>query len=198
MARIAIEVDEVEYANQQRLTQLYGQMMADPKAREQLTRAAKLVNPKAVTPELDAKDEVLGALAAERAERIALQEQLAADRAEREQDKALAQFSTGWEAQKAQLRKEGWQDEGIEKVEEHAKTLGIANLSVAAAHLEKITPPQQVAQSSGFAPFDSFNPTERDNENFKALMANGGQDDPMLENKMIREAIDDFRSGRTR
>jgi len=198
MAKIAIEVDEVEYANQQRLTQLYQKMMADPKAREQLTRAAKQVNPQAVTPELDARDEVLGKLEEERQERIKLQEQLAADRAEREQEKALAQFSSGWEAQKAKLRKEGWQDEGIEKVEEHAKALGIPNLSAAAAHLEKITPAPQVAQSSGFAPFDSFNPTERDTENFKALMANGGQDDPMLDNKMIREALDDYRSGRAR
>jgi len=198
MAKIQVEVDEVEYANQRRLTALYGKMMSDPKAREQLTRAAKLVNPQAVTPELDAKDEVLAALETERQERLALQAQLAADKAEREQEKALAQFSSGWEAQKAQLRKEGWQDEGIEKVEEHAKTLGIANLSVAAAPLENITPAPQVAQSSGFAPFDSFHPSERDSENFKALMANGGQDDPMLENKMIREALDDYRSGRTR
>lgn len=198
MAKIAIEVDEVEYANQQRLTQLYGSMMQDPKSRELLTKAAKIVNPKAVTPELDAKEEVLAILESERQERIKLQAELAADKAEREQEKALAQFSNGWEAQKAQLRKEGWQDEGIEKVEEHAKTLGIANLSAAAAHLEKITPAPQVAQSSGFAPFDSFNPSERDNENFKALMANGGQDDPMLENKMIREALDDYRAGRTR
>lgn len=198
MGKVTIEVDETEYLNQQQLTKLYGSMMKDSKSRELLTRAAKIVNPSAVTPELDAKEEVLAELAKEREAREALQAQIAADKAERDQDKQLAAFAQTWEQQKAGLRKAGWQDEGIEKIEEHARSIGTANLEVAAAHFEKMNPPQQVAQSSGFAPFDSFNPSERDNDNFKKLMENGGQDDPMLENKMIREALDDYRSGRTR
>lgn len=198
MPKVAIEVDEVEYANQQRLTQLYAKMMADPKAREQLTRAAKLVNPQAVTPELDAKDEVLARLAESDAKREALEARIVADQAEREQEKQLAAFTQTWEQKRGALRKMGYLDDGIAKIEEFAQERGLADLEAAEALFAKQNPPQQVAQSSGFAPFDSFNPSERDNENFKKLIANGGQDDPLLENQMIREVLDDYRSGRTR
>lgn len=197
MAKVQIEVDEVEYQNQQQLTRLYGSMMQDPKSRELLTKAAKIVNPKAVTPELDAKEEVLAALAAEREERLALQASIAADKAERAEKENLQAFSTSWEQKRGSLRKLGYTDDGIEKIEQLAQERGIVDLEAAAALFDRMNPPQQVTASSGFAPFDTFNPSDRDNENFKALMEAKGED-PMTENKMIREALDDYRSGRTR
>lgn len=197
MAKIQVEVDETEYQNQQQLTRLYGSMMQDPKSRELLTKAAKIVNPKAVTPELDAKEEVLAALAAEREERLALQASIAADKAERAEKENLQAFSTSWEQKRGGLRKIGYTDDGIEKIEQLAQERGIVDLEAAAALFDRMNPPQPVTASSGFAPFDTFNPSDRDNENFKALMEAKG-DDPMTENKMIREALDDYRSGRTR
>lgn len=197
MPKIQVEVDETEFVNQQQLAVLYQKMMQNPKARQLLTESAKIVNPNAVTPELDAKNEVLGALAEERAERIKLQEQIAADRAARDEEKQLQTFQRSWEDKRGSLRKLGYTDDGIEKIEQLAQERGIVDLEAAAALFDRMNPPQQVTASSGFAPFDTFNPSDRDNENFKALMEAKG-DDPMTENKMIREALDDYRSGRTR
>jgi len=195
MPKVAIEVDETEYQNQQLLTALYSKMMQNPKSRELLTKAAKEVNPNAVTPELDAKEQIRGEIEPLRETIAALQKRIEDDTAAREQEKLVNQFTSQWDAQKAALRKQGWTDEGIEKAEEHAKTLGIANLEVAAAHFEKQNPPPPVAQSSGVGPFDTFNSSDRDNENFKKLLAAGADGDPMVENDMIRQAITDFRSG---
>lgn len=197
MAKIQVEVEETEFVNQQQLAALYGKMMQDSKSRELLTKAAKIVNPNAVTPELDAKNEVLAALAVERTAREELQARLDAEKAEREQEKQMQTFQQSWDQKLGGLRKQGYTDEGIEKITALAQERGIVDLDAAAALFDKMNPPQTVSQSSGFAPFDTFNPSDRDNENFKALMEAKG-DDPMTENKMIREALDDYRSGRTR
>ncbi len=197
MGKITIEVDELEHQNQQQLTRLYGSMMQDPKSRELLTKAAKIVNPKAVTPELDAKEEVYAEIRARDEKIDALTARLDADKAEREQATQLQTFQQSWEQKRGSLRKLGYTDDGIEKIEQLAQERGIVDLEAAAALFDRMNPPQQVTPSSGFAPFDTFNPSDRDNENFKALMEAKG-DDPMVENKMIREALDDYRSGRTR
>lgn len=194
---INVDVDETEFVNQQNLAALYGKIWQNPQSRELLTRAAKIVNPNAVTPELDATDRVMSEIT-KRDEKIdALQARLDADKAEREQATQLQTFQHSWEQKRGSLRKLGYTDDGIEKIEQLAQERGIVDLEAAAALFDRMNPPQQVTASSGFAPFDTFNPSDRDNENFKALMEAKG-DDPMTENKMIREALDDYRSGRTR
>ena len=154
-------------------------------------------DPQASTPELDAKEEIRAEFAPVLAKVSELEAQLAAEKAAREADKQLQEFSGSWNKQKAALRKAGWNDEGIEKIEAHAQERGIADLEVAAAHFEKINPPPQIAAPS-YGTFDFTSTTDEDNVNFKKLMEAGMDGDPAVERDMVARALADARGGNRR
>jgi len=191
-----VEIDEAQYAAQQRLTALYQGMMANPKAREQLYAAAKLVDPNLPTPELDAKGEIIGEIQKRDEEIAALKKRMDDDAAAREQEKLTQQFAQTWDAKRARLREQGYTSDGIEKIEKLAEERGIVDLDAAAALFDKQNPPASLSHpGGGIGSLDLFQQSAQDDEDFKKLLESQG-DNPAAETAMINKALIDYRSGR--
>lgn len=191
-----IQVDEGQFLATRGLVQLYEQINANPKARELLHSAAKIVNPTIATPELDAKAELRAELDAEKAERLKLQERIDADIAAREAADRTRQFTESWNSKVSGLRRAGYTDEGIEKITKLAEERGLVDLDAAAALFDKMNPPAPVSQpGGGINGLDLFQQSAQDNEDFKKLLESQG-DNPAAERNMINQALTDYRSGR--
>lgn len=186
------EIDETELLANRQVVEAMQKMLANPKSRELVLKAQKVVNPDAVIPEIDARAPLESAL-------DEIRKELAKDREDRakERDEAVAakkreEFTAGWERQKQALRTQGYTDEGLKKIEEHAEKEGIPSLRAAAADWEKLNPSPPPAQPTGGIPFDIFNPPENDAAELKALMDSRG-DDPMALNKLIGKSLAEAR-----
>lgn len=189
------EIDETELlANQQVVKAVQG-MLGNPEARQLLLKAQKIINPQAVIPEIDAKKPVEDELEK-------LRQEMAADRKARQEEKEkeeaerkAASFRDSWEKQKRALADQGYTDEGIKKIEEHAEKEGIPNLRAAAADFDRLNPPAAPVQSNGALGFDIFNPPADDAEDMKAMVESRGESDSAL-NKLIGKALTDIRGTR--
>lgn len=196
MAGKVIEVDEGQFLATRGLVSLYEQMNANPKARELLNSAAKIVRPDMPTPENDAKAEIRAELEAERTERLALQKRIEDSETARELAERTREFTETWNAKIGRLRGAGYTDEGIEKIQKLAEERGIVDLDAAAALFDKMNPPAAISQpGGGIAGLDLFQMSSQDDEDFKKLLESEG-DNPAAERNMINKALTDYRSGR--
>lgn len=191
-----VEVDEGQFLATRGLVQLYEQMNANPKARELLNSAAKIVNPNISTPELDAKAEMRAELDQEREQRLLLQKRLDDDQAARELADRTREFTESWNAKVGRLRHAGYTDEGIEKITKLAEERGLVDLDAAAALFDRMNPPAPINQpGGGIGGLDLFQMSSQDDEDFKKLLESEG-DNPAAERNMINKALTDHRSGR--
>lgn len=191
-----VEIDESQFLAQQKLAGLFEQMNVNPKAREKLYQAIKEVNPNVATPELDAKNEVYGEIAKRDEKLAALEAQIAEDRAARETERQQREFLESWNGKIAGLRRQGYTDEGIEKIQKLAEERGLVDLDAAAALFDKMNPPATVSQpGGGIGGLDLFQQSSQDDEDFKKLLEAQGED-PAAERALINKALTDYRSGR--
>lgn len=188
-----VQIDETELANLQGVTRAVTQIMGHKEGRSLMLQARKLADPSAVIPEIDAAAPLKAELDAIRAELRTEREARDAAKAEREEAQRLRAFQREWDRQRQALRTQGWTDEGLGKVEEHAKERGIADLEAAAAHWEKLNPPPPPESPRGSGGWNFFGGKQEDDGAFvKALLQSGGENEAALDRE-IQAALSEAR-----
>ena len=180
-----VEVDETELLRSQQLRATVEKIMAHPEGRELVERAHKLVNPDAKTPTLDAKKTVtepVEQLRKDMADFIKAQNEANEKReAEAHRSSLKARVDQGI----ADLRRQGWTDDGIKAVEKLMEDKGILDPLDAAAIYEKHNPPPMPTTPVGGAWNFPEIPKDGGNGYEKALLETKGQNDLIVE----REAL---------
>lgn len=192
-----IEVDEVEFLNNQKLKNTVANIMRHPKAKLLVEQAQKMVDPNAPTPNLDAQaplDERFGAVSKEVDE---LKKQLAAEKDENTRKNQLAELNARVESGIKKLREQGWTDEGIKGVREIMEAKGLLDAEDAAAIFEKQHPPQTpIVPTAGSGSWDFIGSTETgSDESLKRLVASRGESEGVTD-QMTRDILNDVRGQR--
>lgn len=190
MAKI-IEVDEEEFLRNEKLRQEVATIWANPEAKKLIQRAQKLVNPKAVTPDLD-RDEHDNEKLKSVNEKLDAMAKLLADQQEAaDREKKLAAFEAKVESGIAKLRAQGWTQEGIDGVRKLMEDKGLPDPEDAAILFERLHPPQTPISTGASSFFDIVNP--QDNDDFlKAMMASKGESDGAV-SKKVAETLGELR-----
>jgi hypothetical protein len=176
---------------------LYTKALANPEAREHVLRAAKLTDPTIVN-ELDTADRyikpVKDELSAAKAEIADFRKEWLADKAEREKAEQAAKFENEWNAQANNLRRKGYMDDAIVKIQALAAQKGIVDLEDAAAIYDRDAPAPSV-QSSRFSALTVSEADLRDttDEYMKALFTGQGNA-PGAQRKQIALALNESRA----
>ena len=187
-----IEIEEAEFKNLNRIRDTIAQIGAVPEGKRLLQKAHKLVDPKALTPELD-EDENTAKVTTEFEKKFNdLQAKIEADKAEREKNESLAALNAKFEAGRKALRDQRYTKEGIEAVEKFMDERGIPDHAIAAAYLEKQNPPQEIMSPRAFGSFNFIEPPKDDDAFLKALLESKGDDDSAVLKAAV-EAVGDLR-----
>lgn len=194
-----IEVDESEFAALKRVRDTVAKIANAPDAKKLLQKAHKLVDPNAVTPDLDADDAKEKDKSESQKQIDELKAQIAADKAEREKNETLARLNTKFEAGRAKLKNERrYTPQGIERVEKFMEERGIADHEIAADHLERQDgPPPEVMSPRAFGSFNFIEPPKDDDTFVKALLESKGDDDGAVLKAAV-EAVGDLRGNARR
>lgn len=188
-----VEIDEAEFLNNQTLRQTVAKILANPQAAKLVEQAHKLVDPNAKTPRLDQEAIVTAPVTELKKTVEELNKKIEDDKTAREQADKLAGLKAKVDAGYAQLRKDGWTDEGIEGVKKLSEEKGILDPLDAAAIFLRDHPPQAPATPSGGTGAWNFVDSVGDNEaDLKKLLDSKG-DNNMLVDKMARDALNEIR-----
>lgn len=179
------EIDESELANFKQLTNFVQSAMSNPETRRQMQKIQKTLNPNAVVPELDAAEPVMKEVNDLRSNFEKLAEEIRAEREERTKNAKLADLRSEFDKGRAALRKQGYTDEAIEKIEKLMEDKGVADHEIAAAAFDRMNPaPAPIASSN--RGFDLFSPAARADDFLKPLFE--GNDAAFLD-KAINETL---------
>ncbi len=192
-----IEVDESEFAALKRVRDTVAKIANTPEAKKLMQKAHKLVDPNAVTPDLDADEAETKTKTEWQTKFQELETKIATDKAEREKNDNLAALNSKFEAGRAALRDQRYTAEGIEAVEKFMNERGIPDHLVAAAYLEKQNPPQEVMNPRAFGSFNFVEPPKDDDTFLKALLDSKGDDDSAVLKAAV-EAVGDLRGNARR
>lgn len=145
-----IEVDEAQFLASQQLVSTVQGLLNNPEARRKVFEAQKIVYPNVPTPK-DFQDDVLARVEEERTARLALEKQIADDKAKAESEKRLEQFQAGWERQKAIVaqRYPDLNEAGLAEIQKLAEERGIADFEAAGALFRQLHPPAEPAAPNG-------------------------------------------------
>ena len=186
-----VEIEDSELASYKQVTGVMQRMLNNPKTRRQILEAQKTLDPNLVIPELDAATPVLE-------EVKSLRELLAADKAEREVEKAerekterMAKLQSQWDSGRARLRQQGYQEEGIQAVEKFMEDKGIADHEVGAAAFERMHPPVEPVIPTGSNRFDWLGAKDDSSEHMKALFNDPDNDQAL--NSIINDTLKQVR-----
>jgi hypothetical protein len=171
------EVDEAEYNQLIALRGVASKIVANPAARKRLEEAQKLVDPNAPTPTLDAEAAQMAPINAAKAE---LEEKIAKLEKERQDEKreqTLAALADKQAKAIAQLRRQGYTDEGVAAIEKLMETKGLLDVEDAVAIFERANPPQMPVTPGGITG-DRWNfadqPVADGDKDIAALLASKG------------------------
>jgi hypothetical protein len=150
-----VEIDEGQWNSAKQVVGVMEKLLSNPKTRRKVLEAQKELNPNLAIPEIDAAHPVQEQMAA--LEKLVREqnEALAADKAERAEEKRRAEMEGRWSKGRSKLRKQGWSDEGIERVEKFMEEKLVADHEVAAAAYEKMNPDPEPISPAGNR-FDLF------------------------------------------
>lgn len=193
------DIDEEELRRLRGLESTVGSMLKNPKAALLMEQAHKIVDEKAPTPRLDAEKTRTEERKAE-GDRIAtLEKQLADDKAERERDKKLSQIQDQHTKGLAKLRAAGWLDDGIASVEKLMEDKGILDPEIAAAYIEKNTPPPEPISPGGSGSWSFFEQqaAEGGDATMKKLIESRGENNAVID-ELAKSALADIRGARPR
>lgn len=194
------EITEQEYLRLRRLDQFAGSLLNNEESARLVEQAAKIVNPNIKTPRLDRAAAATAPLAAisESIEKLSkrMDEEATARANQAAVDAANAKRTEGISA----LRKQGWNDAGIEQIEKIMTEKGIADPLDAAVVFERRYPPPTPAMpgSNGTFNFNETLNSANPDEDIKKLLKTRGRDSEGLEavsNKMIADTLQQVRSG---
>lgn len=195
------QVTEEEYLRMQNLQGFANRMLGNPESARLLEQAAKIVDPNIRTPRLDAHVQQQQPLNQIQESISALAKRLDDEAAARNEAATIAAANATRDAGLAKLRKAGWNDTGIAKIEQVMTEKGIADPEVAAAYFERIhpTPAPSMPGSNGAFNFnEAVANAQGDDDTIKKLLATRGRETNGLEaisNKMIADTLADIRSG---
>lgn len=187
-------IDEAEYAALHGVNAVVSEIMKVPAARQMLLKARKTANPSAVIPEIDAAAPVIASVDGALEEIRKLRDDLAERDRKADEDRRIAQFTSRWEDQKAQLRRDGWRSTGIDGVVKYAEEHGISDLTIAADSYS-VRHPEPTVSTSGTGAWNMFNSAAPDQADtfVEDMMKSGGND----ERRLDREIADIIRQART-
>jgi hypothetical protein len=188
-----VEIDEAELVGLRQLHGVFNKMMnSNPKARKLVLQAQKLVNPDAAIPEIDASNEVMDEVQKLRTEMGEFMGKIKEKETEAEKATRLASLESKWNEGRAQLRAEGYNEDGIKKIEDLMEKETIPNHRAAAAYFEKLNPqPDPIASVSNKFDFFSAKPVTDSDDKMKKLM----EDPDQFANMMVGETLSEIRSG---
>jgi len=189
-----ITVDETEFLNNKKLSELVGKMLKNPDSRRRVLEAQKIIEPNTVIPEIDSAKPVHDAVTALGDKFDAVVKELREERTREKEDARLAKLQNQWKAGQEFLRDHGYNDAGIKKVEELMEARGIASHSDAAKIFEFDNPPPPPATPAGSGSFNLFDVQDK-GDDFKELLATHGNSENVLR-KMTDAAIAEVRGQR--
>ena len=187
-----VEIDEVELTNLRRLQGVAAKIVANPKAKALLEQAHKTVDANAPTPTLDLEKAASEPLHNLTKQINDLQAQIAKDKEDRESASKLAKINSEVEAGFAALREQGWQEDGIKKVDELMKQKGILDPLIAAAAVEKTMPKPEPVTPSGTGSWDFIAGVQDGEADLKKLIESKGNSESIAD-KMARDALNEVR-----
>lgn len=186
-----VEIDEEEVRQNRQLRGVVTKLLANPKAKLLVQQAQKMVDPTAVTPELDQQGAIAEPVSEMQKRLDAMEKQLKDRDSEAEKTATLTSLSSKIEAGITKLREDGWTDDGIAGVRKIMDEQGLINPAIAAAYFEKQHPPQQVAQPSGSGAWNFMEQAPDAASDLKALIENKGEG--LVVDKLAREALNEVR-----
>lgn len=196
-----IEVDEAQFLANQGLAQRVQKMLANPKSREMVQRALKVVEPETPIPELDAAEPLKAGLDEIRKELAAEREARAEADRKREEESKLGTIRQQRESQKKKLMsREGgnYSAEAIAEIEKISETEGLLNLEHAALIFDKMHPPADMVSTSSTGGWGFFEPPPESDESakfFKDMLESKGENESAL-NREIGAALAESRGQR--
>lgn len=191
-----VEIDENELLAYKRMAGVANKIMANPQGKKLLEQAHKLVDPGAITPTLDLEAQLEAARKEDREQIAALKAQMQADKEEREKNATLASLQATIDKGFAELRSQGWQEDGIKKVDEVMKEKNILDPLLAAAWVEKNLPQPTTATPSGGTSWNFMDSVTDTDADLKSLIANRGEGNTA--DKMAADALREFRGNNQR
>ena len=193
MAKKVIEVDEEDLLRDQTLRSTLSKIMSNPKGKLLVQQAHKLVDPNAVTPELDnAKIQAEPVLELQK-KFDDFVEATKVEKAEQEKNAKLAKLNSDYEAGRSALKSQKWTDDGIKKLEEFMEQKGILDHEIAALAFERLHPPQIPVTPGGSGAWNFMEvPTDDSGDYVKKLIESKGENAPLID-KAVNEAINEVR-----
>ena len=187
-----VEIDEAELLNLRRLQGVASKIVANPKAKALLEQAHKVIDPNAPTPTLDQEKIVAEPMQAALKRVADLEEQIKKDKEEREQADKLSRLNATVESGFAKLRADGWQEDGIKKVDELMKEKGILDPIIAAAYIEKSMPKADPVTPTGTGSWNFIEGVQDGEADLKKLIDSKGNNESLAD-KMARDALNEIR-----
>jgi Skp family chaperone for outer membrane proteins len=186
------EIDETELLQLRQLQGIARKMAQNPKAAKLFEQAHKEIDPNAVTPHID-RDKAISEPMEAALKKIAdLEAKLQKDAEDRDQNTKLSDLNRKVEDGFAQLKKDGWQDEGLKLVDTLMKEKGILDPMIAAAYVEKQHPQQEVVTPGGIGSWNFIESVQDGEADLKKLIETKGNSESLTD-KMAREALAEIR-----
>jgi len=191
-----IEVDEEDYRVSSAARALMDKMANKPGQREKLLRLVKETSPELHIPEIDAADPLRNEMAKIREE---LGGQVRALQEERDADSNTRTITKKIETERAKLRKQGWDDEGIARVEARMQQEGFVNYAAAAALVEKEDVKPEAFDPNhayGDKGWNFFAPGSQEEEGSYKDLLSGPNGWRKFQNTEVKKFFDDKKAGR--
>lgn len=193
-----VEIDEDVLRQQQAVVAAVNKLMANPDARRKVLEARKVVEPDASIPEIDAAKPVMTQLEAMQKRQEEFEKKILEERAKEETDRRTKELQTRWIEGRKVLESEGYDAEGVKKIEEYMEKNGIVDHEIGLAAWERKHPrPTPAPSHSGnIGMFDLLNPEKKDDkldDAMKRLMSSGGEDSGALDS-LVTSALADVRN----
>ena len=187
-----IEIDEADLAHYRNVTGFLDRALKNPATRKKILEAQKTLDPNASIPELDVSAPIMSELETMRADQQKLREEMAADKAKRDDESRMEKLTSKWMKGRALLEDAGYTSEGIQRIEKMMEEEGIASHAVALSHYERLNPPPAPVNPSA-AGFTLLEQVQDGTDDYvKALMSSKGKDEGALQSQ-IRSTLSNIR-----
>lgn len=193
------EIPEEEYLRLQNLNGFASSLLQNTEAAKLVEKAAKLVNPNIRTPRLDQEAASTAPLTAITESLQKLNQRLDEEKAQRENENAVAAATRQREDGIRRLRQQGWNDTGIAEIEKVMTEKGIMDPVDAAIIFEKRHPaptPAMPGSAGGFNLAERMHATDVADENVAKLLK-AGKDSraaDVIGDKFAMEVLHDIRA----
>jgi hypothetical protein len=192
-----IEVDEEEYQRTQRVMASLRKIADNPKTRLQLQALHKEVEPNAPTPELDQAKVLQEPLDKLKKDFDDYKAKQAEDALEREKKAKLSELTGRWESGRAALKRDGYTEEGLKKLEEFMEQNGLVDHALADKAYSAMHPPPTPAVPSGVGAWNFLEVPDDSDADIKKLIETKGQSEALAD-RMAHKALNEMRAGRPR